>query len=273
MFKLLIFIFICIAVLLFFINTYSKENYIMIDENYESSAGLSHQISNLQHFLMLAKELKKTPILPKFYLAGHHNNNKSFRVDFTKYLEIPNDILQEIPKNTDVDKIKIYFPKTSLIRLDDYYQKNLPKNQIQPIKWNTKLYQKARSILNKMKGPVLCLHVRRGDMLGVKNDLIHDTSVDNIRKILNKIKKENNFETVYIMTNEKDKNYFDDLKKNFNIKLFSDFPELIKMQDDDNYELFSLENCIMELSNIKVSTFKTDEKKYNYYLSKEKGYQ
>ncbi len=251
---------------------YISEKYFMLDDNYKISAGLSHHMSNMNAFLSLAQELKKTPILPKFYLAGHHNNNKTFRSNFSKYLEIPKNVLTELPKNTPKDQVEIYLPKSDLIRLDNYYQKNLPKSEYKSFDWNKELFKKAQKIVDQMKRPILCMHVRRGDMLNIKNKLINDTSTENIKNVLNKIKKEKKFETVYIMTNENDKKYFDALK-NFNIKLFFDFPDLEKIQKNDNYELFVIENCILKLSDIKVSTLKTNRKIYDYYLSEEPGWQ
>ena len=252
---------------------FRKEKYIIIDDKYNVKAGLSHHLSNLYSFLNLSKQLGKIPILPKFYLTGLHNNNKEIRADFTKYLEIPSNILKELPKDVHKNDIEIYLPKNKLIRFDNYYIKNNPKKYYTKFIWNKNIYKKAQNVLENLETPIVCMHIRRGDMIKVKKKLIHDTSINNILGVLNKIKKEKKFKTVYIMTNEKDKKYFDILKRKFNIKLFEDFPELKRIENDDNYELFCIEKCILELSDIRVSTFKTDNIYYQYYLSNESGFQ
>jgi len=262
-----------IFILVFKISYFSKQKYIIIDSRYNIIAGLSHQVSNLYSFLNLAKKLGKIPIMPNFYLSGFHNNNKQIKANFTKYFDIPNNILLELPKNIDKNDVEIYLPQHEIIRLDSYYIKNNPKKYYTKFNWNKNIYKKAQQVIQKLEKPILCMHIRRGDMIFIKNKLIYDTSINNIYNILNKIKNEKSFKTVYIMTNEKQTNYFDMLKNKFNIKLFIDFQELKSIEKEDNYELFCIEKCIMELANIRVSTFKTNNKYYHYYLSNETGFQ
>ena len=58
------------------------------------------------------------------------------------------------------------------------------------------------------------------------------------------------------MTSEKDTHFFDSLRDKFTIKLYTDFPELCNLVQD-NYALYAVECCIRALSDIRISTFNT----------------
>jgi hypothetical protein len=58
------------------------------------------------------------------------------------------------------------------------------------------------------------------------------------------------------MTSEKDTHFFDSLKDKFTLKLYTDFPDLCVLAQD-NYALYAVECCIRDLSEIRISTFNT----------------
>ncbi len=97
--------------------------------------------------------------------------------------------------------------------------------------------------------------------------------------------KKYNFEDCYIKTNETNLSFFDKLKNDFNVKFFTDFDILKEIYDSgDNYALYSVECCMRDLCDIKISTFNTsysepcwlpnhDINFFNDYLDNNKGYQ
>ena len=76
---------------------------------------------------------------------------------------------------------------------------------------------------------------------------------------------------VYIMTNEKNLNIFNEIKDVYDTYFFTDLEELKNI--DDNYFLYFVEKVIMENAQIRISTFKTNKDYYNDYLSEHKGFQ
>lgn len=59
--------------------------------------------------------------------------------------------------------------------------------------------------------------------------------------------------------------------KDYTIYFFDDFEELKSIRD--NYYLFSIENVIMNLADIKCSTFNVPGTKYDCYLTNTAGWQ
>jgi hypothetical protein len=59
--------------------------------------------------------------------------------------------------------------------------------------------------------------------------------------------------------------------KDRKIYFFDDFEELKSI--NDNYYLFSIESIIMNLANIRCSTFNSHNKKYHCYLTNTEGWQ
>lgn len=242
--------------------------YFVIDPKYKVCAGISHQISNLNNFILLAKTLAYIPIIPKLCLHAQHNMGEEIISNLTEYIDISgNNILKELPKNIDPNDIYYYLPKTSLIRKDKLF---LSQKIVKPdfkIKYKEKYYDLAKKILSKLEHPVACIHVRRGDRLKNYKNLNSKTRSDNIIKKLKSLNKE--IKSVYIMTNETNTSIFKDISKYYKLAIYSDFDELVKLKKEDNYKLYITEQCIMELSDIKISTFNTHKtrKKYNTQLN------
>jgi len=240
-----------------------------MDKRYKICAGISHQRENLTNFIRLGKTLGYTCILPKLCLSADHNFGKERMSNLTEYFDISgNDILEKLPDNLDEKLIHYYLPTTSVIKKDPFFlSKKLVKKDF-IIKYKDKYYDIAKQILSKLKKPVACVHVRRGDRLKKHKNLNIKTRSNNIIKKLKSLNKP--IGTVYIMTNEKKPNFFEKIKEKYNLALYSDFEELKKLKEEDNYKLYITEKCIMELSDIKISTFntqKTRKKLYNTQLN------
>ena len=91
----------------------------------------------------------------------------------------------------------------------------------------------------------MCIHVRRGDQItGPKQDEL--TKPLNISNIINTYQ----CKKIYIMTNKVDE--LKELKQmHDNIYFYNDFPELIKIQEKDNYLLYCIEQIIFFNAKIK----------------------
>lgn len=101
----------------------------------------------------------------------------------------------------------------------------------------------------------MCSSRKKRDYLNIHDSLNYTTSPENI---INKLKKYK-FETCYIKTNEPDLTFFDKLKI-YNVKFFKDFDMLKQIYDSgDNYALYSIECCIRNLCDIKISTLNTKQ--------------
>ena len=115
----------------------------------------------------------------------------------------------------------------------------------------------SREII-QLLGWYAAVHVRRGDMLRRNKCLNKFTSPKHIYRTLREIVP---FESnVYILTNERDRNFFDYLKKHYRIYQYFNFNELVEIvsgHEPDNYFLFMVELNIFENAEKKIGTFKS----------------
>jgi hypothetical protein len=232
----------------------------------------------LTDFLKLSKILNLIPILPKLSLADFHTTKKNNLLE--DYIEIPEFVCREMPLN--YNEI-LFWNATNCLINEELYNKY--KYEIQNYNLNLKFLEKYRfiasEIIKEFKTPICIVHVRRGDYLNLINSLNYTTSSKNIINILKKYE----FNDCYIKTNEKDLTFFDELKKNVNVKFYTDFPILKSIYDNgDNYALYSIECCMRDLCDIRISTFNTtkselcwlpnnDSNYFNDYLDTHFGYQ
>ena len=157
-----------------------------------ANAGLSHQSSNLHAIIREAYHRKLILILPKFNLAGHHNNGKQLKSDLSKYYDFDNLTVNKgkfnvVKDDSAIDESQILIIKdnSELLRKSAQFTYDRNKN------YNIEL-QKSRNIIkmgNKISdklGDYACVHVRRGDMLRLKENLNKETQSENIINKLNK---------------------------------------------------------------------------------------
>ena len=137
--------------------------------------------------------------------------------------------------------------------------------------YNKTILKLSRQVRDKL-GKYMCVHLRRGDMVNFKVGLDKATQSDNIIQTINKFV--GTYDNIYIMTNEKNLSMFDKVRNKYlnHVFFYTDFAEL-KNNDEDNYYLFCIENDIMNNAHIRISTFKTNNKKYHGYLSELGGHQ
>ena len=198
------------------------------------------------------------PILPRIKLSEQFSKKKNCIL--FDYIDIPNNVLLEIPPKTKKTEIYFYKPTNNFLPRCIIMKKYKTKLDNIPlfIPYKNKFKIIADNVCSKMKKPLMTIHVRRGDYIPIHNSLKENTSPEHIRDVIKKYK----FNSVYIMTNEKDKDFFNQLRNDFNIFQYFDFKDLVSIYD--NYELYAIETFIMFNSNFRISTFDTtnSEKKW-----------
>ena len=225
-----------------------RQKYIVLELSRQN--GLTDMKDRFTEFIKISRFMGLIPILPTIYLSSQHTSKE--KSILTDYIEIPDFVLCELPKGVNRAEIYFWIPA-------DYFNDLLFRRYRVRIENDSfivefkKCYRElAEKIVATLARPICCVHVRRTDYLEIHPTLKEDTSPLNIERVLNKY----NFSSCYIMTSEKDTHFFDSLKKNFTIKLYTDFPELSSLIQD-NYALYAVECCIRALSDIRISTFNT----------------
>jgi FkbM family methyltransferase len=230
--------------------------YCVLDPVYqikETSAGLMHQLTMLVVLYLHCKANNLIPVLPRLILAGGHNEGRAKLLK--DYIDLPDDFVSEIPIDTRGQDIDISVNTQLPSNIRSHIQRWFPFRQ--------KFRTIAERVVKDLPRPLLCVRVRRGDMLYCRPDTHHKTtSIENIKSVL----KRYTYNTVYIMTDEKDLTYFDPIEKK---SLYRDFKELVDLKAEDNYELYCVESYIRDLSDIRISTFTThdDDDYFHGYLA------
>jgi hypothetical protein len=225
-----------------------REKYIVLELSRRN--GLTDMKDRFTEFLKISRFMGLIPILPTIYLSSQHTSKeKSILID---YIEIPDFVLSKLPKGTDRSEIFFWIPTDYFNDILFRRYRERIENDSFIVEFKQCYRELAEKIVATMARPICCVHVRRTDYLEIHPTLEADTSQLNIESVLNKYR----FSTCYIMTSEKDTHFFDSLKNKFTIKLYTDFPELSSLLQD-NYALYAVECCIRALSDIRISTFNT----------------
>jgi len=169
------------------------------------------------------------------------NEHKILQFDYNFWCGGFHDVKPTGP--TNVPRKKIYLPNYKLFSI------------------NQDLKTKAKIVLDQIKSnqptticPFIVMHLRRGDRLTEMN-LANSSEVGFIsQKIKENFPKES---SIYIMTNGTAE-YVQELKTalksaSFNIFTKNDFEGLAELGDDDNFALFTLENELCDLCDLKIT--------------------
>jgi hypothetical protein len=223
--------------------------YCVLDPEYqilETSAGLMHQLAVLNCFYIFCRNNNLIPVLPRLILTAEHNGGKARLL--RDYVNIPEEFVREIPIDVTFGNIKIYQNEIS---------GKIAKSIRTHFPFVEKFKRVAENVVKDLPRPLLCIRVRRNDMLHNRSEVVQATSVENIQSVL----KQHTYSGLYIMTDEKDLTHFDQIENKF---MFNNFKELAELKAEDNYSLFCVENYIRDLSDIRISTF-TDHVDTDYY--------
>jgi len=240
--------------------------------NIMNDQGISALMSVLKHFTKLSNYLGLIPIYPNLILSKHHNNGKETLL--SDYIIIPESILLTTPIDATCDNTLVWVVKNNWPLFDLFYKQyadKITKVPHIPVPYKSTFDEIGKRITDTFARPLCCVHVRRTDYLSRRSSLDNDTQPQHIQKTIEALNKE--IKSLYIMTDEPDPNYFNILKSSYNLIQFSDIPELVQIKTKDNYELYLVEDCIRKYSDIRISTFKTNNSFYQAYLSEYTGAQ
>lgn len=250
--------------------------YLVLEGDSLNSSGITHHRASLHTFLRVAFWKNLIPIMPNFKLLPYHNNNKSCDI-FSSYFDIDNTILYMLPESVTSEDIVIWKTTSKLLWDEPLYKEFLEAHPKPPsydrlFSYKIEFKHIAQNIISQLITPICCIHIRRSDYLKLRSSLIETTSPESIAKMLDKHKGK--YASIYIMTSEPDIHFYDSIRERYNIKQYFNFPELLEISKLDNYKLFCIETYIRELSNIRISTFKTPNTKfYTDYLDDSSGWQ
>lgn len=263
-----------------------SDRYIYHVPKEDHLVGLLHQRLNLFSLLMEAKYLNRIAIIPPLHLNGKHNNGKSLRCTWDRYIVLdrlkafhtfvtlaefghidikncalvdentkPEDIIND--DNSLIVRKHRKYP--NYYKLISFFSHNNWENKLINLLHPSKQVSKYSNIaIMKMK-IYHCIHVRRGDKLNLKEcpGVNKKTRPEYLIKYL--LKYISKGENLYVMSNEKEPNYFKPLENIFNLFTYKDFPEFVTLIQADNYLLFSVENEIMKHAKTKIKTFKEQD--------------
>ncbi len=251
-------------------------------------AGLKHQSYNLKTLIAEADALGRIPVISPIYLSGKHNNSNELYTNLENYYDLRNIRLKGkkqpicFPQEIDIEP-KYYKFNEVIPSGDEYVVKEFPLSEgcswkyaktdcevyyDVDLPYTRQIKENAKNVIDKLEKPYCCVHVRRGDVvrsLVYKYwPLIWDTKPSSI---IEKLDENKSPKTVYVMTNEKKKSFFNFKKSHYKVFLSTDFPFLEIISQQDNYLLFCIENIIMERAHLRISTFKDDNPLYHDSLS------
>ena len=287
--------------------TIDPERYFTID--IEAKPGINHLRYALGLLIGEAMSLGRTPIVFKPRLDPRHNLGKELDVDWDRYIDLERIKISNMQSGThtyiravqrrDVEQLErlstAWFERDHLIsedenrRFDVIVRQNKTGLHIGPVhdgnSWlssNTVHLEPSSQVMKKF-GLVKdrldayhAMHVRRDDMLEMTDlypNLDKDTRPDRIlRTLLPRIPKGSR---IYIMTNERDRVFFDPLRSHFEIFQYFDFPELrdlIESDRPDNFLLFEIEKILFEKASSRIHTFAHPEGAERISLTTDKGW-
>tara|TARA_Y100001972_G_scaffold129145_1_gene194511 strand:- start:2353 stop:3159 length:807 start_codon:yes stop_codon:yes gene_type:complete len=251
-------------------------------------AGLRHQAYNLKTLIYESYILGRVAVISKWHLFGYHNFRKGVDTDFEKYFDFQGvriegkkpqieleknigriEVEQEYQMNDSIDPLAVMavrkFPpnegcswKYLKTDFDIYHKVKIP--------YSKEVVTLAQKLRKEIDYPLTVVHVRRRDVLKKKWRLWKDTRPKNILNVLKKIGSPN---IVYVMSNETKEGFFDEISRDYKLKLIQNIPWLSDIQKEDNFLAYCIENQLLKMADKKVTTFSdnTDEE-WDGFLSK-----
>lgn len=277
----------------------SNEKFLYYTTESDLFAGINHQISNLICLLSEAKMTGRTAVVTPFFLAEHHNDGKALKVYFDKYLDltelgktvnfIRQDDFEQKYSTLPTEKITEKIPLMEAQEKDtSVLIRTFEGNLFRALRVRNAAIKKHYELLNTLLRPsagilkiarqvlptqdYYVVHVRRSDLLdsgwwkypGVNLD--KGTQPDAIHQRISQWIEAGS--TLYIMTDEYEKGFFDSLKKYYQVLTFRDFEALIRLKKEDNFMLYEVEKRIAKQAKISVEMFNeyAESGKHKYSL-------
>jgi hypothetical protein len=287
-------------------------NGYLIYEDYRNYRGILHCLSNLRALIMEATYFNRIPVVSPPMLDPKHNFGIKLNSHWSKYLnlsqtevyfkdnskfeQMPNSfsfIFEEDFKHLD-DIVPVYkINAHHKITEDENKNYKLIVRSVSYIKYGWWLYavpseiQKKVSInfalqddiprisktISERLGWYAAIRVRRGDRLKDNKKQKKFTSPKHILKTAKDIVPLQS--NLYILTNEKNRDFFDYLRKYYRIYQYFDFDELkaiVHGQEPDNNFLFLIELSLFDNAAKRIETFKWPGAENYFFFSKKTYY-
>jgi hypothetical protein len=130
--------------------------------------------------------------------------------------------------------------------------------------------------VSRLLGEYHSMHVRRGDKLTDKErcpNLEQDTRPERIYETVSRVLPKGS--RVYVLTDENAPNYFDVLKKDYQVVQYFDFQELkelVEGEHPDNFLLYEVEQLIFARAKTRIHTFAHPKGKPRISLTSDIGW-
>jgi len=275
----------------------------------EARPGINHLRHALELLILEAVALGRTPVAFKPWFDPRHNLGHDLDVNWDKYLDLSRVELSNGEAGTTFVRVlqpcevpglerlsAAWFDQDHRITddesrgLDLIVRRNRTGLHIKSVHGvgfdmpgyrlrftpSALVSEKFRIVKERLGGDYTAMHVRRDDMLAMTDlypNLGRDTQPDRIRQTLRGHVPQHS--RVYVMTNERDRQFFEPLRADFEIFQYFDFLELNEILDSgtpDNFLLFEIEKLLFEHAATKVYTFTHPEGGQRISLSVDKGW-
>ena len=258
----------------------------------DARAGINHLREALEWLVRESISLNRTPLVFIPHFDSCHNFNIEVNATWDKYIDLNNLKINELSLETDTtiqavmqhnivgfdDLSMLCIERTHVVtdkenekfdlivrhnrtglKIDSIHTgiRGIPNYSVS-FKTSNRVFDTYKKVSNKIQN-YCAIHVRRGDMLNMVNsypNLNQETQPDKIKSIISEVISPNS--KVYILTNERDKSYFNSLKIDYEVFQYFDFPELLELvecEQPDNFLLFEVEKLIFENAKMKIYTF------------------
>ncbi len=270
------------------------KRYLVYHSTIRRSNGLDHEIANLMCFLREAFLLNRIPVITKPNL--HKRNNLDYsteHMDWDMFIDLDYEkkiiklkrkemeIIglkefgglkfkkeqiakvgpkQKVPEEVKDKPLVIRYVNTSLWKKSQY--RNLHTIQLGDAEPSAYVQKIGNTVVENLPQDFVYLHIRREDRL-YKNNKPHlkiFTSPFYVKIFLNSYIGKGR--DIYLGTDEKDRNFFDNLNKDYQIITYRNYPQLKKLisaEDNNkpnNYLLYTIERYIGKKSSLKIETTK-----------------
>ena len=258
--------------------------------NVGCEAGVNHMKSALSLLIKGSLALKRTPVAFAPRLLASHNFGKEVEASWDKYIDLSKiaitrngagvihhvKVLQK-DEIGDVSAVSILEVKSKhLVTAAENVEygliiKNNPSGlgfdnvyHHDDFDFDVEFFPSSAVVAHAHKvcerlGEYSSMHVRRGDKLTDKRqypNLEEDTRPERIYDTVSRVLPKGS--RLYILTDEKTPNYFEVLKKEYQVVQYFDFPELktfVQGDSPDNFLLYEIEQVIFAGAKTKIHTF------------------
>jgi hypothetical protein len=273
--------------------------------NVGCQAGIKHMKSALVLLIKESLALKRTPVVFRPQLLSSHNFGKHVDASWDKYVDLDNiaitrngathqvkavkaDVLGDLNAFAVLEVQGKHFVTTTENAAYQLIVKNNSSGlgldgafDHDDFDFDVELFP-SRVVLDhadrltNLLGEYHSIHVRRGDKLNDKErhpNLEQDTRPEKIYEKVSQVLPRGS--TVYILTDERTPNYFDVLKKDYQVFQYADFPELkalVEGDNPDNFLLYEVEQLIFARAKKKIHTFAHPKGKPRISLTRDLGW-